>query len=111
LYPQHYFGFEVDNEIAQRLELSEAYGLYELGSNEEEFFDKFEEKYGVYPYTLKDTTTGPGSYIQSLKGFNENSVYVCFHPASIGDDRWQSMISSLEDLNIYVKEGRWSEVI
>lgn len=111
LYSQHYFGFEVNSDIAERLELSEAFDIYELSHDEEGFFDKFEEKYGVYPYTLTDTTVGPGSFIQSLKGFNQDSTYVCFHPATAGDGRWKNMISLLEQVDVHIEEGRWSEMV
>mgnify|MGYP004007610241 CR=1 FL=1 len=109
LYPQHYFGFEVNNATVKRLELIEAFDIYELSLNEEDFFDTFEEKFGVYPYAFTDTTVGPGSYIQSLKGFKQNSTYICFHPATAGDDKWENMVSLLEKADICIQEGTWSE--
>tara|TARA_R100000458_G_C8153535_1_gene160325 strand:+ start:320 stop:661 length:342 start_codon:yes stop_codon:yes gene_type:complete len=110
LYPQHYLGFEVDSSVAERLELIEAFDIYELSHDEEQFFDKFEEKYGVYPYTFTDTTVGPGSYIQSLRGFKQNSTYICFHPATAGDDRWENMILLLQKADVCIQEGKWSEL-
>lgn len=109
-YPQHYFGFAIDDGIAQKLNLAEAYNNYETNFDENDFFDGFEDSFGVEPYNLADTTYSRGGYIQSLTGFEWDQIYVCFHPATVGDERWSTMVSKLEDLGVTVTEGRWSQL-
>tara|TARA_Y100000593_G_scaffold63576_1_gene117499 strand:+ start:1889 stop:2230 length:342 start_codon:yes stop_codon:yes gene_type:complete len=109
-YPQHYYGFIVDNSVAELLDLSEAYDAYEMAYDEEQFFDQFENKFGVSPYQFTDTTYERGGYVQGLQGFDWDSTYVCFHPATAGDEKWNNMISKLQKLGIPMEEGRWSQL-
>ena len=109
-YPQHYYGFVVNNTVAQQLTLNEAYDTYEMSYDEEQFFDEFYERYGIEPYKFTDTTYERGGYVQGLQGFEWDSVYLCFHPASTGDEKWNNMVSDLENLGISMQEGRWSQL-
>tara|TARA_Y100001963_G_C6617170_1_gene369868 strand:- start:139 stop:480 length:342 start_codon:yes stop_codon:yes gene_type:complete len=109
-YPQHYFGFAVDNVVAEKLELNEAFDKYEMSYDEDDFFEGFEERFGIEPYKLADTTYERGGYVQGLSGFDWDKTYVCFSPAQAGDDRWQKMISTLAAAGIDVEEGHWSEL-
>ena len=56
-YPQHYYGFAVDNNIAEKLQLNEAFDNYEMSYEENDFFDGFEEKYGIEPYKFAKTSS------------------------------------------------------
>ena len=109
-YPQHFLGFEVNEEVAEQLQLESAFNSYEMSYDEDEFFDQFEDRYGVSPYQFTDTTYQKGGYVQSLQGFEWDSVYVCFHPASAGDDKWDNMVSKLKKLGIPMQEGKWSQL-
>ena len=109
-YPQHYYGFVVDNDIAEKLQLNEAYDTYEMSYDEDVFFNKFQEKFGVEPYKFTDTTYERGGYVQGLSGFDWDKTYVCFDPAQAGDDRWNKMLETLSELNINIEEGHWSEL-
>ena len=109
-YPQHYFGFAVDGEIAEKLQLNEAYDTYEMSYDEEPFFEGFEEKFGVEPYKFADTTYQRGGYVQGLTGFEWDKIYICFMPTQTGDDRWKQMLETLSSFNISVEEGYWSEL-
>tara|TARA_R110000824_G_scaffold67912_4_gene175894 strand:+ start:2519 stop:2860 length:342 start_codon:yes stop_codon:yes gene_type:complete len=109
-YPQHFFGFVIDNQTAEKLQLTEVYETYEMSYDEEGFFERFEERFGIDPYKLADTTYERGGYVQSLSGFDWDKTYVCFHPASTGDDKWQKMVSALQELGIPVEEGKWSQL-
>jgi len=109
-YPQHYFGFAVDNNIAEKLQLNEAYDTYEMSYDEDAFFEGFEEKFGIEPLKFADTTYERGGYVQGLSGFKWDKTYICFDPTQTGDDRWQKMLDSLREVGIDVEEGHWSEL-
>jgi hypothetical protein len=109
-YPQHFIGFAVNEEVAEQLQLTEAFNSYEMSYEEDDFFDQFESKFGVVPYKFTDTTYEKGGYVQGLQGFDWDSVYVCFHPATAGDKKWDNMASQLEKLGIPLNEGRWSQL-
>jgi len=109
-YPQHYFGFAVDNSVAEKLQLTEAFDSYEMSYDEDGFFDQFEEKFGVGPYKFTDTTYDRGGYVQGLSGFDWDKIYVCFDPTQVGDDRWEKMLTTLKDVDILIQEGHWSEL-
>ena len=49
-YPQHFLGFVVNEEVAEQLELTEAFNIYEMSYDEDEFFDQFEDRFGIPPY-------------------------------------------------------------
>tara|TARA_B100000287_G_scaffold434833_1_gene500565 strand:- start:153 stop:494 length:342 start_codon:yes stop_codon:yes gene_type:complete len=109
-YPQHYYGFVVDENVAEKLQLNEAYDTYEMSYDEEPFFDEFESKFGIEPYKFADTTYERGGYVQGLTGFDWDKTYVCFDPSQAGDDKWNRMITTLSEAGIDVEEGRWSEL-
>jgi len=109
-YPQHYYGFAVNEEVAERLQLNEAYDAYEMSYDEADFFEGFVEKYGIEPYKFADTTYERGGYVQGLNGFEWDKTYVCFDPSQTGDDKWQKMIDALCEVGIDIEEGHWSEL-
>jgi len=109
-YPQHFFGFALNEDVAKKLQLTEAFDNYEMSYDEEGFCEGFENKYGVEPYTFADTTYERGGYVQGLQGFEWDNTYVCFHPATAGDDKWNTMVLQLENLGIDIEEGRWSQL-
>jgi len=109
-YPQHYYGFVVDEGVADKLQLNEAYDTYEMSYDEEPFFDEFESKFGIGPYKFADTTYERGGYVQGLTGFDWDKTYVCFDPSQTGDDKWNRMITTLSEAGVNVEEGRWSEL-
>ena len=109
-YPQHFFGFALDDEVAEKLQLTEAFDNYEMSYEEDDFFEGFGERYGVEPYKFADTTYERGGYVQGLQGFEWDTTYVCFHPATTGDDKWKKMVAQLQELGIAVEEGHWSQL-
>ena len=109
-FPQHFLGFAVDEEVAEQLDLIEAYNTYEMSYDEDDFFDQFESKFGITPYQFTDTTYERGGYVQGLQGFEWDNTYVCFHPATAGDEKWKNMVTKLEQLGIPIYEGRWSQL-
>ena len=109
-YPQHYYGFAVDGEVAEKLQLNEAYDTYEMSYDEEGFFEGFEKKFGIEPYKFADTTYERGGYVQGLSGFDYDKTYLCFAPSQTGGDKWAQMLETLEELDITIEEGRWSEL-
>jgi len=109
-HPQHYFGFAVDGSVAEKLQLNEAFDVYEMSYDEGDFFDGFENRFGIEPYKFADTTYERGGYVQGLIGFDWDKTYLCFDPAQVGDDRWNQMISTLDQLGGEIEEGKWSEL-
>ena len=108
--PQHFFGFMVDDEVAEKLDLSEAFISYEMSYEEGDFFDGFENKYGIEPYQFTDTTYERGGYVQGLQGFDWDSIYVCFHPATAAGEKWKALLDNLNSLGIEMHEGKWSQL-
>ena len=108
--PQHYFGFAVDNDIAEKLQLNEAFDEQEMSYDEGDFFDGFQDKFGVEPYKFADTTYERGGYVQGLTGFDWDKTYVCFAPSQVGGQKWKEMAQTLENLGVALKEGKWSEL-
>jgi hypothetical protein len=109
-HPQHYFGFAVDNKIAEKLHLNEAFDIYEMSYDEDDFFDGFQKKFGIEPYKFADTTYERGGYVQGLSGFEWDKTYLCFDPSQIGGSKWKKMLNYLENAGIALEEGRWSEL-
>tara|TARA_Y100000593_G_scaffold93760_1_gene189921 strand:- start:30 stop:371 length:342 start_codon:yes stop_codon:yes gene_type:complete len=109
-YPQHYYGFAVDGDVAEKLQLNEAYDTYEMSYDEEGFFEGFEKKFGIEPYKFADTTYERGGYVQGLSGFDYDKTYLCFAPSQARGDKWAQMLETLEDLDITIEEGHWSEL-
>jgi len=109
-YPQHYFGFAVDNNVAERLQLNEAFDTYEMSYDENAFFEGFEKKFGIEPFKFADTTYERGGYVQGLSGFGWDKTYICFDPTQTGDKKWDQLLAALHEMDIDVEEGRWSEL-
>jgi|10_taG_2_1085330.scaffolds.fasta_scaffold34265_1 hypothetical protein len=109
-YPQHFFGFALNENVAEKLDLTEAFDSYEMSYEEDLFFEGFDTKFGIEPYKFADTTYERGGYVQGLQGFDWDTTYVCFHPATSGDDRWRTMVSRLSELGIEMEEGHWSQL-
>ena len=109
-YPQHYYGFEINDTVAEQLQLTEAYDTYEMSYDEESFFEGFVNKFGIEPYKFADTTFERGGYVQGLTGFEWDKTYLCFATTQVGDDRWEKMIEALSELDIDIEEGQWSEL-
>tara|TARA_R100001594_G_scaffold51807_2_gene85286 strand:+ start:6052 stop:6393 length:342 start_codon:yes stop_codon:yes gene_type:complete len=109
-YPQHYYGFAVDGDVAEKLQLTEAYDEYEMSYDEEDFFAGFRDKFGIEPYKFADTTYERGGYVQGLDGFDWDRTYVCFDPSQTGDTKWNNMLDALSELGIDVEEGHWSQL-
>jgi len=109
-YPQHYYGFEVNDTVADQLQLAEAFDTYEMSYDEESFFEGFEKKFGIEPYKFADTTFERGGYVQGLTGFEWDKTYLCFATTQAGDDRWEKMLETLNDVGIDIEEGHWSEL-
>ena len=108
--PQHYFGFVIDNEVAEKLKLDEAFDLYEMSYDDEPFFEGFRANYGIEPYRFADTTYQRGGYVQGLTGFEWDKVYLCFAATQAGDVRWDKMVQNLSYSGINVVEGHWAEL-
>jgi hypothetical protein len=108
--PQHYFGFEVDIDVAEKLNLDEAFDIYEMSYDDEQFFEGFREHYGIEPFRFIDTTYERGGYVQGLSGFEWDRVYLCFAPTQTGDDKWDTMVTNLAQVGIGMVEARWSEL-
>lgn len=111
-YPQHYFGFQLDDEVAAELGLLEEYEDAQANwRHEDMFFEAFEEKFGVYPEKFQDTTYRRGGEIQGLEGFEWDTTYLCFDPDSRDSNAWTEMENRLQtETTITLQEGRWSEL-
>ena len=110
-YPQHFFGFALDEKVAEKLQLTEAFDNYEMSYEEDAFFEGFGQRFGVEPYKFTDTTYERGGYVQGLTGFEWDKTYLCFADTQVGDNQWEKMSEALSSLGIDIEEGQWSELV
>ncbi len=108
-YPQHYFGFAVDGTVAERLQLNEAFDNYEMSYEEEDFFDGFEEKYGVLPESVRLFDYDESEAIRDLCGFEWDRPYVLFEDYQEGTPDWEKLSEILEEEDVSIDYGNWSE--
>ena len=110
-YLIHKHGFEIDSAIAEELGLLDEYILWEEEYDDEPFCRAFENKYGIYPESLRYFAYEREGYVQSLSGFDWDTSYVIFDDIENHPQEWERLNVTLEEaLDVLVTNGQWAEL-
>ena len=107
-YAQRNKGFAIDYDLAEELDIADEFLEWEAGGNDAPLLEIFEEKFGVEP----EKVTSFEDAVQGLQGFDYDATYVLFDPYAeeASPERWDILISILEEKDVDVIEGSWAEV-
>jgi len=104
-------GFLIDTDLAAELGLLDEYLIWEEEYDSDAFRQAFETKFGVLPMDLKYFEYMHEGYIQKLSGFDWDATYVIFDDPDSHLADWEKMVRELEQhLDVFVEEGKWSEL-
>ena len=111
-HPQSNKGFAINSDVAADFGVLEEYLLWEEEYNETPLLETFEEKFGVEPETIKYFEYQRDGEVQVLQGFEYDLTYVLFnkHAEKIYPEEWEKFANLLEDHDVDLIEGSWSEL-
>lgn len=111
-YPQNNKGFAINSDVAENFGILDEYLLWEEEYNEMPLFEVFEEKFGVEPEKIKFFEYHRGGEVQGLQGFEYDLTYILFDKDTekAFPEEWDSLTVLLEDHDIDMIEGSWSEL-
>ena len=111
-YPQSSAGFVIDHELAEVFGLEDEFLVWESDWDDCDFIEEFEAKYGLLPDSLKWFEYEHGGYIQGLEGFEYDAAYVLFDETLEEQDpeKWQQLVELLEEHDVSMDTGTWSEM-
>ena len=73
-------------------------------------FDAIYEEFGVEPMRMGNLPDERGGEISGVTGFDTDTEYVFFDKREQDDDSWQAFLDTLEEHNIPLVEGSWSQL-
>ena len=110
--PKRAIGFEINDEIAAQLELSEQYENWKTTKDALQFNIGLEEKYG-FPEgpeaMIWDFQYERGGEIQGLQGFEWNKTY-CWFFGGTKVKGWKGFENKLKKKGVCFQSGAWSEL-
>ena len=111
-YPMRKKGFIFNEDVAEQLGLLEEYKLYQEDYDYDPLNEAFNEKFGVEPEYPKHFEWEKGGYVQGLQGFDWDVEYLLFDDWSIEQsaDAWDKFTTTMEEMDIEIFEGSWSEL-
>jgi len=109
-YPMSAVGFAIDEEVAKQLGLSHEYEVWDSEWDYDSFCMEFDYLYGVYPDKIQRFEYSRGGEVQGLSGFEYDCTYVIFDESRVGTEEWLSMLHKLEEHQVFIEEGSWSEL-
>lgn len=111
-YPQSKKGFVINEEVAEQLGVLEEYLIWENDYDEEILLERFEELHNVLPDRLRSFEWRKGGYVQGLQGFEYDVPYLVFCDDVAEDykEDWEKLSALLEENDIEVVDGFWSEL-
>lgn len=115
--PQFALGFEINDEIANQLDLTEEYSEWKSDPGCSFFTNTFVEKYNppenIDVQIQKFVYEGKGGEVVSLEGFEWGKTYCYFRDVQIKDKGWRPYIKKLTKKapNITFNEASWSEFL
>jgi hypothetical protein len=108
-YPKSAVGFEINNTVAENLGLLEQWEEWDGEQFDSEFGYEFEEKHGVTPSRVITFEDSRGGEISGLTGFTNGSTYVLFDEDESGE-AWDKLVETLEENDIELEDGSWSQL-
>ena len=111
-YPQRKKGFIFNEDVADQLGILEEYQIYQNDYDYDPLIEVFNQKFGVEPEYPKYFKWEKGGYVQGLQGFDWDTEYLLFdtYVEQQYPDEWDKFINSLEEMDIDLIEGSWSEL-
>ena len=111
-YPQNNKGFVIDHDLADNFGILDEYLIWEEEYNETPLLETFEEKFGVGPDGIKYFVYDRHGEVQRLHGFEYDLTYVLFnkHSEKKYPKEWERLTNVLEEHDIELIEGSWSEL-
>ena len=102
-------GFIFNEDVAEDLGILNEYKMWEEDYDYTPLVEVFNEKFGVEPEYPKRFDR---DYVHSLQGFDWNVTYLLFdsYIEKAYPDEWDKFTNSLEDMDIDLIEGSWSEL-
>ena len=73
-------------------------------------FDAIYEEFGVEPMRMGNLPDERGGEISGVTGFDTDTEYLFFDKREQDDDSWQAFLDTLEEHNIPLVEGSWSQL-
>ena len=111
-YPQRKKGFIFNEDVAEELGILNEYQMYQEDYDYDPLIEAFNQKFGVEPEYPKHFKWEKGGYVQGLQGFDWDTEYLLFdtYVEQQYPDEWDKFINSLEEMDIDLIEGSWSEL-
>ena len=111
-YPQNRKGFIINEDVAEQLGVLEEYLIWENDYDEEILLERFEELHNVLPDRLRSFEWRRGGEVQGLQGFEYDVPYLVFNDDVAEDykEDWENLSALLEENDVEVVDGFWSEL-
>ena len=111
-YPQRKKGFIFNEDVADELGILEEYQIYQNDYDYDPLIEVFNQKFGVEPEYPKHFKWERGGYVQGLQGFDLDTEYLLFDDWVVEQcpEEWDKFITIMEEMDIDVIEGSWSEL-
>ena len=102
-------GFIFNEDVAEDLGILNEYRMWEEDYDYTPLIEIFNEKFGVEPEYPKRFDR---DYVQGLQGFDWDVTYLLFdsYLEKAYADEWDKFTSNLEEMDIDLIEGSWSEL-
>jgi len=99
----------MNTSVAEALGLLEQWEEWDGDQYENDLVYDFEDKYGLAPERLITFDDSRGGEISGLTGFESGTTYLLFDKNESGEE-WDALLDILNDNQIEVVEGRWSQL-
>jgi len=114
-YPQNALGFELTDELAERMGLLEEFKAWQGDFDETAFMEAFKSKFkppGDYlDLRIQKFEYERGGYTQGLEGFEYDKTYCYFPSTSRLDKGWRPFIKKLEKIEgLWFQSATWSQL-
>ena len=108
-HPMRKKGFIFNEDVAEEFGVLNEYRIYQDDYDYDPLIEAFNEKFGVEPEYPKYFDR---DYVRGLQGFDWNVTYLLFdsYVEKAYPDEWDNFTNSLEDMDIDLIEGSWSEL-
>ena len=90
--------------------LMEALDEWSGDSYDDVVFDAIYEEFGIEPMRMGNLPDERGGEVSGVTGFDTDTEYLFFDQREQDDDSWQAFLDTLEEHNIPLVEGSWSQL-
>ena len=110
--PKNTVGFEINEEVAEKLDLLEEYKDWKSSLREDSFAAALEEKYSCPHFAspmIWNFQYERGGEIQSLEGFEWNKTY-CWFLGGTDVKGWKKFVNKLKKKDVHLQEASWVQL-